>query len=57
VIVQTKKSVQWAYRRWALYMYDVVVKKFAFAISSPDELLFKSGNVAHKHANKKHTDS
>jgi len=23
-----------------LYMYDVVVKKFTFAISSPDELLF-----------------
>jgi len=22
-----------------LYMYDVVVKKFTFAISSPDELL------------------
>ena len=27
-----------------LYMYDVVVKKFTFAISSPDEFLsFKSG--------------
>ena len=24
----------------ALYMCDVVVKKFTFAISSPDELLF-----------------
>jgi len=23
-----------------LYMYDVVVKKFTFAISSPDEFLF-----------------
>jgi len=23
-----------------LYMYDVVVKKFRFAISSPDEFLF-----------------
>jgi len=23
-----------------LYMYDVVVKKFMFAISSPDEFLF-----------------
>ena len=23
-----------------LYMYDVVVKKFTFAISSPDELLY-----------------
>jgi len=23
-----------------LYMYDVVVKKFTFAISSPDELMF-----------------
>ena len=37
-------------------MYDVVVKKFAFAIFSPDEFLFESGNVAHKHTNKKHTD-
>jgi len=25
-----------------LYMYDVVVKKFTFAISSPDELLYDS---------------
>jgi len=24
-----------------LYMYDVVVKKFTFAISSPDEFLFR----------------
>jgi len=24
-----------------LYMYNVVVKKFTFAISSPDELLLK----------------
>jgi len=24
-----------------LYMYDVVVKKFTFAISSPDEFLYK----------------
>jgi len=24
----------------SLYMYDVVVKKFTFAISSPDELLY-----------------
>jgi len=24
----------------SLYMYDVVVKKFTFAISSPDEFLF-----------------
>jgi len=23
-----------------LYMYDVVIKKFTFAISSPDEFLF-----------------
>jgi len=23
-----------------LYMYDVVVKKFTFAISSPDEFMF-----------------
>ena len=27
-----------------LYMYDVVVKKFTFAISSPDEFLFISLN-------------
>jgi len=26
-----------------LYMYDVVVKKFTFAISSPDEFLFVFG--------------
>ena len=26
-----------------LYMYDVVVKKFMFAISSPDEFLYLSG--------------
>jgi len=26
-----------------LYMYDVVVKKFTFAISSPDEFLYLSG--------------
>jgi len=25
-----------------LYMYDVVVKKFTFVISSPDEFLFLS---------------
>jgi len=24
-----------------LYMYDVVVKKFTFALSSPDEFLYK----------------
>jgi len=24
----------------SLYMYDVVVKKFTFAVSSPDEFLF-----------------
>jgi len=23
-----------------LYMYDVIVKKFTFAVSSPDEFLF-----------------
>jgi len=23
-----------------LYMYDVVIKKFTFAVSSPDEFLF-----------------
>jgi len=27
-----------------LYMYDVVVKKFTFAISSPDELLLTNGS-------------
>jgi len=27
-----------------LYMYDVVVKKFTFAISSPDEFLYLYGN-------------
>jgi len=26
-----------------LYMYVVVVQKFTFAISSPDEFLYKSG--------------
>ena len=25
----------------SLYMYDVVVKKFTFAISSPDEILLR----------------
>jgi len=34
-----------------LYMYDVVVKKFTFAISSPDEFLYHiiigSGLVSH----------
>jgi len=29
--------------RAGLYMYDVVVKKFTFAISSPDEFLFYIG--------------
>jgi len=29
-----------------LYMYDVVVKKFTFAISSPDEFLFFEGSCA-----------
>jgi len=35
-----------------LYMYDVVIKKFTFAISSPDEFLFdewildKSGPIS-----------
>jgi len=27
-------------------MYDVVVKKFTFAVSSPDELLYKSSALA-----------
>jgi len=27
--------------RAGLYMYDVVVEKFAFAISSPDEFLYR----------------
>jgi len=26
-----------------LYMHDVVVKKFTFAVSSPDEFLFTNG--------------
>ena len=26
-----------------LYMYDAVVKKFTFVISSPDEFLFTTG--------------
>ena len=30
-----------------LYMYVVVVQKFTFAISSPDEFLFKSLKVQH----------
>ena len=29
-----------------LYMYDVVVKKFTFAISSPDEFLSIQGTLA-----------
>ena len=28
-----------------LYMHDVVVKKFTFAIASPDEFLSLSGNI------------
>jgi len=28
-----------------LYMYDVVVKRFTFAISSPDEFFFPNGFV------------
>ena len=28
-----------------LYMYDVVVKKFTFAMSSPDEFLFSMESV------------
>jgi len=28
-----------------LYIYDVVVKKFTFAISSPDEFLFQTGDA------------
>ena len=30
-----------------LYMYDIVVKTFTFAISSTDEFLFKSRYFAH----------
>jgi len=29
-----------------LYMYNVVVKKFTFAISSPDEFLVRTGQAA-----------
>jgi len=28
-----------------LYMYDVVVKKFTFTISSPDEFLYFDANI------------
>jgi len=28
-----------------LYMYDVVVRNFTIAISSPDEFLFSQGSV------------
>jgi len=31
-----------------LYMYDVVVKKFKFAISSPDEFLFLMPKISAK---------
>jgi len=30
-----------------LYMYDVVIKKFTFAISSPDEFLVKIAAIHH----------
>jgi len=33
-----KRGFNWR-RRWPLHMYDVVVEKFTFAISSPDEFL------------------
>jgi len=38
-LVEIRKSVQMGVGA-GLYMYDVVVKKFTFAISSPDEFLF-----------------
>ena len=31
-----------------LYMYDVVIKKFTFAISSPDEFLYKRFVYPHR---------
>jgi len=31
-----------------LYMYDVVIKKFTFAISSPDEFLYKRFVYRHR---------
>jgi len=33
-----------------LYMYDVVAKKFTFAISSPDEFLSYIGSVTARHS-------
>jgi len=36
-----------------LYMYDVVVEKFTFAISSADEFLLKIGNELPTHAQRK----
>jgi len=32
-----------------IYMYDVVVKKFTFAISSPDEFLLDLRHVRYTH--------
>jgi len=40
-----------------LYMYDVVVKKFSFAISSPDEFFYcqwVSANLSSVHATRVH---
>jgi len=37
------------------YMYDVVVKKFMFAISSPDEFLYFDANI--NLVSYSHTDS
>ena len=42
-ILEIRTSVQWAYIGAGLYMYDVIVKKFTFAIASPDEFLFLHG--------------
>jgi len=49
-----------------LYMYDVVVKKFTFAISSPDELLLRYARLradrqtclcVHRYASRDRTSS
>ena len=40
-----------------VYMYDVVVKKFAFAISSPDEFLLRYASGQRYEQTNKHTDT
>jgi len=36
-----------------LCMYEVIVKKFTFAISSPDEFLFSHVNICRSNTDKK----